>query len=418
MNALRAICSAAAVSRRVSDGRRGTLRRGSERETSLDLYSSLRVLQKRWRVAVPLLVLTLIGVAVAVSQSSASKKASGEVVLLAAPTPPNPTNENPNPPIANNPYALMELPDIVDVISRSVSSDATSGVLARKGLSGTYTIGGNKDFQRGPIMTIEATSSTEESALRSYHLVVDEAQSTLDRLQDQAGANPAFRVKMQRLTAPTVSTASTLVELRAALIALLIGLLITLTAVFGAESISRGHARRRAADVGEGDAAVGVVADLGSADERTDDGSGPPRRLPTREPAPSPPAAVAVDGGTAREGEVRVEEPRAERDGGERAAPDEDLEAAEAAARRRERAARRRASAARRRQAEAARARSAQPARSASSTNANGGDEHKNATGARKPRPRKPKATEDRVVAGENGQDGHREERAAPREGS
>jgi hypothetical protein len=382
----------------------------------LDLYSSLRVLQKRWLVAVPLLVLTLIGVAVAVSQSSASKQASGEVVLLAAPSPPNPTNENPDPPIANNPYALMELPDVVDVISRSVASDATGRVLESKGLSGTYTIGGNKDFQRGPIMTIEATSSTEGGALRSYQLVVDEAQSTLDRLQDQAGANPAFRVKMQRLTAPTVSSASTLVELRAALIALLIGLLITLTAVFGVESISRGQARRGGAVGGEGDEAAGVVADLGSADERTDHGAGAPPRLPNRGPAASPPV-LAVDGATARQGEDRVEEPRAELDDGERAATDEDREAEEAA-RRRERAARRRASAARRRQAEAARARSAQPARSASATNADGGDEHTNGTSTRKPRPRKPKEPVDRAVAGDNGQDGHQEERAAPREGS
>ena len=158
----------------------------------MDLYSSLRVVQKRWRIAVPLLVLTLIGVTVAVSQSSSSRQASGEVVLLAAPTPPGPTNDNPNPPIANNPYALMELPDVVDVVSQSVSSEATARELQRQGLSGTYTIAGNKDFERGPIMTIEVTSPTESSALASYRLVVDEAASTLDRLQDEVQANPAF----------------------------------------------------------------------------------------------------------------------------------------------------------------------------------------------------------------------------------
>ncbi len=312
----------------------------------MDLYSSLRVVQKRWRIAVPLLVLTLIGVAVAVSQSSSSKQASGEVVLLAAPTPPGPTNDNPNPPIANNPYALMELPDVVDVVSQSVSSEATARDLQRQGLSGTYTIAGNKDFQRGPIMTIEVTSPTESSALASYRLVVDEAASTLDRLQDEVQANPAFRVKMQRLTAPAVASASALVKLRAALIALLIGLFVTLAAVFAVESIQKGQARRRAAAGGEPDAGAGVVADLGAATEPPENGAAPP----------SPQPVVAMDGGIARQREVRTEDgPRAGLDEGERAATGEDLAAERAAARRRERAARRRASAARRRQAEAAR---------------------------------------------------------------
>ena len=321
----------------------------------MDLYSSLRVVQKRWRIAVPLLVLTLIGVAVAVSQSSSSRQASGEVVLLAAPTPPGPTNDNPNPPIANNPYALMELPDVVDVVSQSVSSEATTRELQRQGLSGTYTIAGNKDFQRGPIMTIEVTSPTESSALASYRLVVDEAASTLDRLQDEVQANPAFpredatphrtcgrecerpRQAARRPHRPAHRTVRHV----------------------GGRLRGRVHREGKGpsprAAGGEPDARAGVVADLGAATEPPENGAAPPSRLPTREPTPSPQPVVAMDGGIARQREDRTEDgPRAGLDQGERTATGEDLAAEQAAARRRERAARRRASAARRRQAEAA----------------------------------------------------------------
>ncbi len=212
----------------------------------MDLYSSLRIVRRWWYLAVPLLLLTVGGALVAVGEVSASKQASGEVVVLAAPSPPAATNDNPNPPEANNPYALMALPDVVDVLSRTVSSDATGRVLEHRGLQGTYTVQGNQNFQRGPIITIETTAPDERSALRSYRLVASEVASTLDGLQDQVGANPAFRVKMQRLTPPQVAATSTLTDLRAALIAVAIGLLLTLTVVFGAESISRGRARRAA----------------------------------------------------------------------------------------------------------------------------------------------------------------------------
>jgi hypothetical protein len=218
----------------------------------MDLYSSLRVVRRWWYLAVPLLLLTALGVVAAVSLVSSSRHATGEVVLLAAPTPPAATNENPNPPEANNPYALMALPDIVDVLSRSVSSDATALALEARGLQGTYTVEGNLNFQRGPIITIETTSPTRRAALRSYSLVADELEARLDGLQDQLGANPAFRVKMQRLTTPQVAPSSTLTDLRAALIAAAIGLLLTLAVVFGAESISRGRARRRLQLASEG----------------------------------------------------------------------------------------------------------------------------------------------------------------------
>ena len=385
----------------------------------MDLYSSLRVVQKRWRIAVPLLVLTLIGVAVAVSQSSSSKKASGEVVLLAAPTPPGPTNDNPNPPIANNPYALMELPDVVDVVSQSVSSEAAARDLQRQGLSGTYTIAGNQDFQRGPIMTIEVTSPTESSALASYRLVVDEAASTLDRLQDEVQANPAFRVKMQRLTAPTGRERKRPRQTprgahRPAHR--------TVRHVGGG---LRGRVHREGTGPSPRCSRRGARCTSrgggrpGSGDRAARKRSCSPSRLPTREPTPSPQPVFAMDGGIARQGEDRTEDgPRAGRDEGERTATGEDLAAEQAAARRRERAARRRASAARRRQAEAARTGSVEPAGSASATNADGGNGRTDGTSARKPRPRKPKVMESGVVATDNGQDGHPEERAAPREGS
>jgi hypothetical protein len=59
-----------------------------------------------------------------------------------------------------------------------------------------------------------------------------------------------------------------------------------------------------------------------------------------------------------------------------------------------------------------------EPVTSASATNADGVDARENGTKAGKPRPRKPKVTEDPVVGTDNGQDGHHEEHAAPREGS
>ena len=238
-------------------------------------------------------------------------------------------------------------------------------------MSGTYTIAGNKDFQRGPIMTIEVTSPTESSALASYRLVVDEAASTLDRLQDEVQANPAFRVKMQRLTAPAVASASALVKLRAALIALLIGLFVTLAAVFAVESIEKGKARRAAAAGGEPDARAGVVADLGAATEPPENGlllrrgfrPVSPRRRRSRWLPWTVASRVSV--------EDRTEDgPPAGLDQGERTATGEDLAAEQAAARRRERAARRRASAARRRQAEAAPRWECRAAGSASAKNA------------------------------------------------
>jgi hypothetical protein len=265
----------------------------------MDLYSSLRVLRKWWYVAAVVLVLTAFGAVASVAQVSDSEQASGEVVLLAAPTPPAATNDNPNPPEANNPYALMALPDIVDVISRSVSSDSTGRSLELQGLSGSYTIAGNQEFQRGPIITIEVTSPNEEAALDSYALVADEVESTLDRLQDEVGANPAFRVKMQRLTAPQLTSSGTLAGLRAGVIALAIGFLLSLAVVFGVESISRGRARwaqRRAAEAsttGSGQASGNVSS------ERLDD----PRD------APAPARAGLVDGGVASNGEGIAEEP-------------------------------------------------------------------------------------------------------------
>jgi hypothetical protein len=104
---------------------------------------------------------------------------------------------------------------------------------------------------------------------------------------------------MQRLTAPQLTSSGTLEGLRAGVIALAIGFLLSLAVVFGVESISRGRARRaqrRAAEArttGSGQASGDVSSD----------------RLDDPGDAPALARAGLVDGGVASNGEGIAEEP-------------------------------------------------------------------------------------------------------------
>jgi hypothetical protein len=209
------------------------------------LASSLRIVTKRPLLLGALLLVTIFGMITAVIVTSRSYEASGEVLLLPAPEVPPSTDPTVPAPSTNNPYLRLELSDVADALSARVSSAAQHDRLVAQGLQGSYELVANADFQRGPILTLKVTSTSQAAALDGYRLLSRATTSNLREMQVSAGANPAFLISSQDVANPAIASATLLARMRAGLVALVLGLILSLVVLFAIDAL--GVRRGRAA---------------------------------------------------------------------------------------------------------------------------------------------------------------------------
>jgi O-antigen/teichoic acid export membrane protein/capsular polysaccharide biosynthesis protein len=245
----------------LDDNQRHDLLRGA---LTVDLWTSLGVMVRRWVVAAPILVLTAIASFVIGGSVSPDYKASTTVLLVGpgngappaseaaagatttAPTtattaaPAATTTTAGNSPVQPNP--LLGLSQSLNSIARatveSINDDSVARRLSEAGLSTDYEI---TVAQKDPIMQIVVTSTSSEEAIETLNALKSTLSADLQARQDQAGATAQSRIQVQTLAETNQPRAIYEGRRRAQLVIVALGLIAAAAGAF----IAEGFAQRR-----------------------------------------------------------------------------------------------------------------------------------------------------------------------------
>jgi hypothetical protein len=253
----------------------------------LDLWSTLRVLLKRWYLTIPLFALSAILAVAVVGTKPADYKADASLLLL------TPSGGG------NNPYAQFggSLSAAAEVLATSMNSSTSRQELQRGGVSADWNLaleGGD-----APLLKVETTAATSEAATSSAKIIVETAKQRLASLQSEAGspANQLFSLSI--VDAPDGADAEYGDTVKSGAALLLVLLVVSCSLVFAVEALSRRRAARKQATAiasQNGSASNGTASENGAA---KDDGAGlegvqgwhppPAPAAPRVKPAPTNP---------------------------------------------------------------------------------------------------------------------------------
>lgn len=205
----------------------------------------VRVLRRRWYVAIPGLLITILAAGAVLRFYPPSLQATGSVVFV---SPPVSTDESsPSGTSRSNPYLNFGSPlgATAEVVSSAVNSDQVAKELKAEGMTGSYQVGVDPNSS-APVVSVEATARTNAEAMAMMRAVVLKIRDRLAQIQADAGAP-----RNQYITAQSVTAAPKAVPVHGSLIRAL-----ALLAIFGVlascgasvivEGVSRGRERKRA----------------------------------------------------------------------------------------------------------------------------------------------------------------------------
>jgi hypothetical protein len=201
----------------------------------LDLWSTLRVLLKRWYLTIPMLALSAILVVAVVGTKPADYKANASLLLLA------PSGGG------NNPYAQFggSLSAAAEVLATSMNSSASRQDLQREGVTADWNLaleGGD-----APLLKVETTAPTSEAATRSATIILDTAKKRLATLQSDAGSPTSQLISLSIVDAPDGADAEYGATVKSGAALFLVLFVVSCSTVFAVEALSRRRASRKQA---------------------------------------------------------------------------------------------------------------------------------------------------------------------------
>ena len=194
----------------------------------MEFWTSVKVILRRWYVVVPCLVLTLVLGGYLVHTAKPAYKATGSVLLSGSGRPARVVT-TPSTVAGVNPYANMDQSQLAYLVSQAASSSTISDQMAAAGATSTYSV---VSMPNEPAMTVSTTAETPDSALRSYRTLITLLNAELDRRQLAVGAPSNALVGVQNWTIPTNAQPQNAAKVKALILVLGVGLLLTLGLTF------------------------------------------------------------------------------------------------------------------------------------------------------------------------------------------
>jgi hypothetical protein len=109
-------------------------------------------------------------------------RATGSNVLL--PPQPVPEQTESETPESENLYVRLGDPSlVVDIVERRMESADSSAKIRESGFEGDYTVTGNSDTRRGPILELTATALSESAALDGLAVLLEQQAAVLSDMQ-------------------------------------------------------------------------------------------------------------------------------------------------------------------------------------------------------------------------------------------
>jgi hypothetical protein len=251
----------------------------------LDLWSTLRVLLKRWYLTIPLIALSAIVTVAVVGTKPADYKANASLLLL------TPSGGG------ANPYAQFggSLSAAAEVLATSMNSSTSKLDLQHQGVKSDWNLaleGGD-----APLLTVETTAPTSDEATGSAKIIVETAKQRLASLQSEAGAPTNQLITLSIVDAPDGADAEYGKTVKAGAALFLVLLVASCAIVFAFEALSRRRAARKEATVAAKDngAAGNGAAGNGAAGNGAAGNGADVERVPAwhASPAPGPGPAPA-----------------------------------------------------------------------------------------------------------------------------
>ena len=199
---------------------------------------------RRWYVALPLLVGTVV-VALSVSNGIAPEyHATGSVILL-GPTGPVSSGDPSQPQVQaglDNPYA-GSLGITATALQLAATSAETTSELRDAGLSVDYDI---SVPSRAPILNIVASADTPKKAVDTAHKLAEILGDRLQERETAVGVPADARIKVDVLRMSDQASTDVQGQRRTGLLVFALGVAISIAAAFAVDGIAAGLRRRKA----------------------------------------------------------------------------------------------------------------------------------------------------------------------------
>jgi hypothetical protein len=215
----------------------------------MDFWGAMRVLRRRWYIALPSAVLA-IGLSAAVFLSIDTRYQSNGVMLLTTPAAGSSYSQKTSPEdaVRINPLLAFDgsLSTTSQIIAQVLADPKTREQLGvKEGSPDSFTATGGG--QNGPFLFVLGESDTPQRAEQMVATVLDHARKELDDRQRGLSAPESTFITSQVIVNPTKAEAQIGGKIRYAGAALVLLLLITTASTFAADSIMQNLKRRKAA---------------------------------------------------------------------------------------------------------------------------------------------------------------------------
>jgi hypothetical protein len=171
--------------------------------------SLLLIAQKIWRykfATLPVLGLMLLGAFYVIAIKQPVYQTASSYILLNPPAAPTPDEVARDPKLGvgtDNPYTrYSDQSIVVQVLASRLSGDDARAELAREGADPRYTVAPSSNFGfSAPIVQITAVGVTPAAAVKTADVVGLAMTRELDRMQQQHGTAPRYRIDAQEVAA-------------------------------------------------------------------------------------------------------------------------------------------------------------------------------------------------------------------------
>lgn len=198
----------------------------------MDLAEIFRVMRRRWYVLLPGLLVTA-GLTVAVALVVPVKYQSQSTVVLL-------NSQKATVAYDGNPFLSSQtsLTGMADSLARNLNSDDSLRDLKARGATGTFA-SKLADNAQGPLLWLTVTGTDRAAVLSSDKILTSYAKERLQEFQQQQSVAPKAMIRMQTIVPPQNPVAQTKTRIEYLAMAGVLGLVLSLVAVFYVEARRR-----------------------------------------------------------------------------------------------------------------------------------------------------------------------------------
>jgi len=222
---------------------------------TMDLWTALTVIVRRWYVVVPAIILAVLVALFATSRLAPVYTASGSVLFTSSSevyvSPDNP--DEPERVEQVNPFEGFSpsLQTTAALVGDRLSSDEVRELFQDEKLEDEYEVFAPYDPTRtilAPSLEFDVENSDPDVAVDTVTRLQEESATQLALLQTEAKVRPELFIQVRPLITPLEATQQNALKVRVAGIVLLLGVTIALSLAFVVESLTSARATRRAAE--------------------------------------------------------------------------------------------------------------------------------------------------------------------------